>query len=272
MDKNAKSWNLSAALGYLGLAAGALWWTVGTAAADSPVVAEYRAEAYLTAATPGEDPILTENPLAAREPSLLRSITRQTYAISSGLEYRFRETLWGDRPFDAVSVVTVAPLFDPEPFTTTHLYQGVSRDDAYGIGYRYQPEKAEDVWRTGLAQIWNLPAWQAQILLGYEFEQGLSSEFSDGLKGHSLNLRGRVPLGWGFEANLEAGVSRQLYPEYGGAWELESDRRSFRAGVSRSFSEQLKADFLFMYADEAFEQSPLSYRSLSWGLNLRYDY
>ncbi|MDH3279648.1 MAG: hypothetical protein OEQ18_00785 [Gammaproteobacteria bacterium] len=271
MDRIAKSRKPPAfVVGHLGLAAGVLWWAIGTAFADAPTIAEYRAAPH--PAPPLESQTPPPIPIALGESSLLRSITRQTYAISSGLEYRFRETLWGDRRFDTFTVLTVAPLLDPEPLTTTHLYQGVTRDDVSGVGYRYQPEKAADVWRTGLAQIWNLPAWQAQILLGYEFEQGPSSEFSDGLKGHSLNLRGNMPLWWGFEANLEAGVSRQIYPEYGGAWELASDRRSIRAGVSRSFTEQLKADFLFMYADEAFEESPLSYRSHTWGLNLRYDY
>ncbi|MDH3637453.1 MAG: hypothetical protein OES09_03195 [Gammaproteobacteria bacterium] len=248
-----------------------LWLVVGAAVADTPMLAEYRATPRPTVASIEPKPP-TQIPIAVGESSWLNSIARQTYSISSGLEYRFRETLWGDRRFDTFSALTVAPLLDPAPRTTTHFYQGFTRDDVSGLGYRYNPDKAADVWRTGLAQIWNLPAWQAQILLGYEFEQGPSSEFSDGLKGHSLNLRGRIPLWWGFEANLEAGVSRQNYPEYGGAWDLESDRRSIRAGVTHTFTEQLKADFLFMYADEAFDVSPLSYRSHTWGLNLRYDY
>ncbi len=269
MDKIATSGHWTACGRRRAVAAALLYCTSAGAVAGPSDPKEYSAEPPAPSRFSAPDSPMT---VAAGQPSLLRAITRQTYAISSGLEYRFRETLWGDRRFDTFSALTVAPLLDPQPRTTMHLYQGFTRDDVSEMGYRYQPPKAADVWRTGLAQIWNLPAWQAEIVLGYEFEQGPSSEFSDGLQGHTLNLRGRIPLRWGFEASLEAGVSRFNYPEYVGSWDLESDRRSIRAGVTRSFTEQLQADFLFMYADEAFDASPLSYRSHTWGLNLRYDY
>lgn len=249
----------------------------GAVYAGSPIrIAEYRADHTPLTHRPAEaiNPDLelsSDISPTARDSSLLRSIAVGTYVISSGLDYRFREAL-SDRGFDELDGLTVASKPTSTPSRTMHLYHGFTRDGVSELGYRYNPSQALDVWRSGLAQVWNLAPWQAQIVLGYEFERGKSSDHYDGLRGHSLNVQGRFPLWWGFEANLEAGFSRQSYAEFGGQMDLASDRRSLSAGIGRSFTERLQANLQFMYADEDFEESPMSYSRQTWGLNLRYDY
>jgi hypothetical protein len=125
---------------------------------------------------------------------------------------------------------------------------------------------------TGLAQTWYLGTRDAELQLGYEFEQGTSEELYERMQGHRINVSGSFPLAWGFNADLAAGYSRYSYPESSGALELQSDRLSVNAGISRMFSTRLSGSLRFNYADEEFDDSPLSYRRHTWGLNFRYRY
>ncbi len=201
-----------------------------------------------------------------------RAISGGARSVSAVFDYKYRQTLWGDLPYRYTQSFRFGPSFSAVPGSVTRLYYGVTQDyiadevGAYGL--------AGDVERlsTGLAQTWYLGEGDAEFRLGYEFEQGTSEELYERMQGHRINVSGSFPLAWGFNADLTAGYSRYSYPEPNGSLELQSDRLSVNAGISRMISTRLSGSLRFNYADEEFDDSPLSYRRHTWGLNFKYRY
>jgi hypothetical protein len=258
---------------------------------DQIMVAEFRADRDLVPKRPPLSPLWTSDLYTVEgiqisqtvgDPLLLtnrelggtwqRAIVPGYQALSAVFDYKYQQSLWGDRPYRHTQSFKFGPSFSVAPGFSTRLYYGVKQDyitqdvGLYGL--------AGDVERlsTGLAQTWYLSARDAALQLGYEFEQGTSEEAYERMQGHRINVSGSFPLAWGFNAALAAGYSWYSYPESGGSLEQQSDRLSVNAGISRMFSTRLSGSLQFNYADEEFDDSPLSYRRHTWGLNFRYRY
>ncbi len=262
---------------------------LGSAVADDRItVAEFRADRDLEPKRAPLSPLWTtdlytveETQLSqtASDPLLLtnrelggtwqRAILPGSRALSAVFDYKYQQTLWGDRPYRHTQSFRFGPSFSAATGSVTRLYYGVTQD------YIAQDTRLTgDVerMRTGLAQTWYLGARDAELQLGYEFEQGPREQLYERMQGHRINVSGSFPLAWGFNADLAAGYSRYTYPESNGSLELQSDRLNVNAGISRMFSTRLSGSLQFNYADEEFDDSPLSYRRHTWGLNLRYRY
>ncbi len=264
----------------------------GSAVAEDQItVAEFRADRDLVPKRPPLSPVWTTNLYSVEEtqisptagdPLLLtnrelggtwqRAILPGSSVLSAVFDYKYRQTLWGDRPYRRIQSFRFGPSFSAAPGSVTRLYYGMTQDYiAQDIGL-YGVAGDVDRLRAGLAQTWYLGAQDAELQLGYEFEQGTSEELYERMQGHRINISGSFPLAWGFNADLGAGYSRHSYPEPNGVLELQSDRLSVNAGISRIFSTRLSGSLQFKYADEEYDDAPLSYRRHTWGLNFRYRY
>ncbi len=190
--------------------------------------------------------------------------------LSAIVDYRYQQ--WGLSPNTHSQSFVIGPQISLTAASTTRIYYGVSRDSMLGDDWRLSLGTNSELSRTGLAQTWYITEREAEVQLGYEFEQGSSEEIYDYVEGHRVNVRGRFPLGEGVDASVAARYSRLSYPEYNGLQDLQSDRLSFRAGINRSFSKRLTGSLHFTYANEDFEDTPVSYLRHAWGLNLKYEY
>lgn len=194
-------------------------------------------------------------------------------AFTGILDFRQRQTFWADRPYAQSHSVAFGPSVSLRAGSETRFYYGYEREslanDIYGL-----PDPGDnETTRTGLAQIWHLGRRNAEIRLGYEFARADREPLFEDRRGHSVNVSSRFPLFWGLRASVAADYSRLMYPEYGGGFDLQSDRTHLRAAISRSFGGRFYGGMHISYLDEEFdEESPLSYRRHAWGLNLRYDY
>lgn len=271
---------------------GMLWCFLGSAVADDQItVAEFRADRDLMPKSPPLSSVWTTDLYTIEETQLFettgdpllminrelggtwqRAILPGSQSLSAVFDYKYQQTLWADRPYRYTQSFRFGPRFSAAPGSVTRLYYGVTQDYvAEDIGV-YGVTGDVDRLRTGLAQTWYLGARDAELQLGYEFERGTSEELYERMQGHRINVSGSFPLGWGFNADLTAGYSRHTYPEPSGTLDLQSDRLSVNASISRMFSRRLSGSLRFNYADEEFDDAPLSYRRHTWGLNLRYRY
>ena len=242
----------------------------------APLSPRWTAELYSSEETrlsrPAEDLLfLTNQELGG---TLQRPVLLGTWArFIAVLDYKYQHNLWGDQIYRRSQSFKLGPSFFLTTNSVTSLYYGVVQDSFSRDVLSHRLNSEAERLNTGLAQTWYFADRDAEVRLGYEFEQGTSEEFYERMYGHHFNLSGRFPLLWGFNADLAAGYSRQIYPEYyNGSFALQSDRLSFNAGISRTFSRRLSGKLLFIYADNEFEDTPLSYRQHVWGLNLRYEY
>ncbi len=265
----------------------------GRAVADDRImVAEFRADRDLVPKRPPLSPVWTSDlytfeetqiSQAASDPLLLttrelggtwqRAILPGAPSLYAVFDYKYQQSLWGDRPYRRTQSVRFGPSFSVAPGFVTRLYYGVTQDavtqDVGLYGFAGNAERL----RTGLAQTWYLGARDAALQLGYEFEQGSSEEIDERMQGHRINVSGTFPLVWGFNADLAADYSRYSYPESNSALALQSDRLSVNAGITRMFSTRLSGSLNFNYADEDFDDEyPLAYRRHTWGLNFKYRY
>lgn len=221
---------------------------------------------------PVEDPLFLRN--RKLRSTLRRPVLLGTWArFLAILDYKYQYNLWGDQIYRQSQSFRFGPSFSLTSNSVTSVYYGITQDsfsrNALSPGLDYDAGRLS----TGLAQTWYFADRNGELRLGYEFEQGTSEEFYEHMYGHHLNLSGRFPLLWGFSADLTAGYSRQIYPEYyNGSFTLQNDRLSFNAGISRTFGRRLSGELLFIYADNELEDGPPSYRRQAWGLNFRYKY
>lgn len=125
---------------------------------------------------------------------------------------------------------------------------------------------------AGLSQTWRIDDRGRRFTIGYEFARDGKDDLSFIRQGHSINFSGRIPLRWGMDARLEADYGFSNYPEYQGAFDQVSSRRGYAAGLVGTYGLRLRGSLHYTYADEAFDDSVLSRRYKSWGLNLRYTY
>ncbi len=193
-------------------------------------------------------------------------------ALLAELDFKFRQTLSGQQWYRQSHGFRVGPRLSLWPGSVLRLYYGISQEtalpDAELIGDVVYTERSS----TGVAQTWYIGSWDSEFELGYEYEQGLGEALYEGSEGHRINLSGRFPLLWGFNADVEAGFGRYTYPEYNGSLDLQSDRLSVIAAISRPFGRRLSGSLRYLYADEEFADAPFGYRRHAWGLNLRYRY
>ena len=126
--------------------------------------------------------------------------------------------------------------------------------------------------RAGLKQTWYMARRRAHITLDYGLEQGDTENLYQDRRSHSIVLSSKFPLFWGLSARINADYAHNTYQDYLGAADVSSDTQLFQASINRSFSERLYGEFQFSYLNEDFDDSELSYRRYSWGMNLRYKY
>ena len=168
--------------------------------------------------------------------------------------------------------VITEPLFSFSPNSIAQLFYSLGQDQALddsGVG-RWGGDSFFQ--STGLSQTWYFARRQAEITLGYGFEQSETADLYDDLSAHSVIFNGRFPLFWGLGARLQANYALNSYDDYRGVSGVDSNKKLFQAAINRSFSPHLFGEFQFSYLDEDFDETELSYRRTIWGLNLRYKY
>jgi len=255
------------------------------ASAGDLILAEYRGDQALTETAAWEASVNTNERAALAEgrwgqpaslriqeisSSLQHDVPVGGFRLSGALDITHRQSYWVGEPYSRSYSVRFGPKFALSPASVFHLYYGFDQDatQRHSLGRGTDTDST----RTGLAHTWYLFGKNAEIRLGYEFEQGSQEDRYDDMQGHSINVSGRFNLFWGMNARLEADYSRVSYPEFAGQFGLESDRREFRAILSRSFGERLYGDLHYSYSDEDFDQSAPFQRRRTWGLNFRYEY
>lgn len=270
--------------------AGTLSADPGTAGADQAnwMLAEYRADRgleKLDAAAPawqsdvatsvtsmkaGED---IRAPLDLQSSELAGSLERRMYlgplVLSGALDVQHRQTQWVGQPYSQQQSIQFGPKVFFGPGSVTHLYYGIGQEDL--LDHQYARIGDADSTRTGLTHTWSWGS-DRHIRIGYEFEQGSREDLYQDMQGHSVSVSGWFPVGWGLRAQLLADYSRNSYPEYAGSFGLASDRREFKATLSRSFGERLSGDLHYSYYDEDFGDSAFTQRRRAFGVHLRYRY
>ncbi len=271
---------------------GALLSLLGTAVAGERItVAEFRADRDLAPRRAPLSPVWTTDAYtveetqishSATDPLLLtnrelggtvqRAIVTGYPTLSAVFDYRYQQAHWGDKPYRFSQSFRFGPSYSASTGTVTRLYYGVAQDYvARDIGLSGASGDVERL-STGLAQTWYLGERDTELHLGYEYEQGTSEDSYERMQGHRINVGGSFPLAWGFNADVAAGYSRYSYPEPNGSLELQSDRLSLKAGISRTFTTRLSGSLRYNYADEEFDDAPFSNRRHTWGLNFRFRY
>lgn len=194
------------------------------------------------------------------------------YRLSSILDIYQHHGFSGAETYDVGTGFTAGPGLSLTPNSITRLFVSLSqeqvRDDIDAA--RWGGDSATQ--RTGLRQTWFLARRRAQITLDYGFERGDTEDIYDDRRSHSIVLSSRFPLFWGLSARINADYAHNSYLEYLGINDVNSDKQLFQASINRSFTERLYGEFQFSYLNEKFDDSELSYRRYSWGLNLRYQY
>lgn len=268
---------------FLGIAA------AGGAQADGLMVAEFRADQGLEAASDAEP-----GRAAARQPdrrferdlyypdnlyteevrgSETQSWSLGDYTLSGVMDWGHRASYWAGRRYSDEQFVSLGSKFSFGENDETYLYYGLDRD-RLAPASRYLGGFGDgETARTGLSQTLSFADQQAQVGVGYEYATGNRERLYEDLEGHEVNVSGRLQLGWGFNAHLEAGYGLYSYSEYEGVrGDLNSARTNMRAGISRSFTPSLSWGLHYSYMDEEFDVSELSQSRRSWGLNLEYRY
>ncbi len=229
----------------------------------------YAAEDTYVSASPREPLFSTLHEISS---VWLQPLSLGSREFMAELDFKFRQTLRGDQSYSRAQSVRVGPRFSLSPGAVLRFYYGISQEFASTDTGFLDRDVDSERSSTGIAQTWYIGSWDTELELGYEYEQGLGEASYEGVQGHRINLSGRFPLPWGFNADVEAGISRHVYPDYRGVLDLQSDRLSFIAGISRPFGQRLSGSLRYLYADEEFGDTPVEYRRHAWGLNLRYRY
>ncbi len=199
--------------------------------------------------------------------SLKREIPLGPVTLRGVVDVRHLQAQWTGELYSRQRTIEMGPQFVFGPGNVTHLYLGLDRDE--WLGHQFGRSGEADTARTGLSHTWY---WgdRAHVRVGYEYAQGSNEELYQDMQRHSVSVSGQFPVGWGLHANLLADYGRFTYPEYNGAFGLASDRRAFRASLSRAFTERLSGDLVYSYFDEYFGTE--YQKSSAFGLQLRYKY
>lgn len=250
------------------------------AVAGDLVVAEFRADQGLSLGTPapaaGRDDIQAyPSDLYAEEIGGTResdwSIGK--YTFSGVIDWGQRANYWAGEHYSDEQYFSLGSKVQVGDNSETYLYYGYGRERPGTASDLYRGFGDAETTRTGLSQTLYFADQQASIGVGYAFAKGSREDLYDGREGHEVNVSGEVDIGWGFNAQLEAGYGQYSYDAYDGvSGSLSSARTNMRAGISRSFSSSLSWGLHYSYVDEEFELSKLSESRETWGLNLEYRY
>ena len=258
-------------------------WFVSGALADEPLqIAEYRADVddlvwrigtETDAPKVGDGVVEPWGLSQQRVSGSLRAVDQAgPYPLSGILDIYQRYRFSGAEAYSTETGFSAGPSLSLSPDSVTQLFVSLSqeqvRDDidtARWGGDSYTQ-------RTGLRQTWYLARHRARITLDYGFEQSDVDDLYDDRRSHGLVLSSRFPLFWGLSARIHADYAHNSYLDYLGFNDVSSDKQLFQASINRSFTERLYGEFRFSYLNEEFDDSELSYRRYSWGLNLQYRY
>lgn len=251
----------------------------GGAQADGLMVAEFRADQGVQQpASPGSGfdqalrypaNLYSEEIDGSRE----HSWSLGGYTLSGVMNWGYRANYVAGSRYGAEQYLSLGPRFSFGENDQTFLYYGLDRDRLDPAARYYDGFGEGEITRTGVLQTLYFSDHQAEVGVGYEYATGEREDLYDGLEGHEVNVSGRVRVGWGFNAHLEAGYGLYSYSEYEGVrGDLNSARTNMRAGISRSFTPSLTWGLHYSYVDEEFDVSDLSQSRRTWGLNLEYRY
>lgn len=251
-----------------------------SARAGELVVAEFRADQGLSMGEPAgpvgsADSLIHPSGLYAEEigDSRERSWSIGKYTFSGVMDWGQRASYLAGEHYSDEQFVSLGSKVLVGDNSETYIYHGYGRDRPAAASDLYRGFGEAEVTRTGLSQTLHFADQQASVGVGYEYATGSREELYDGREGHEVNVSGEVQIGWGFNAQLEAGYGLYSYNDYDGViGTLSSARTNMRAGISRSFSSSLRWGMHYSYVDEEFELSDLSERRETWGLNLEYQY
>jgi len=204
---------------------------------------------------------------------VMRRFGPEQWSLAGVLAYRFRHaTLHGDT-YNRRHEFQVGPTWSVTPSLSADVYYRYSQDQYDDELLRAGGWLGDGVSSSlGVAQTWHFAERRGMVRLGYELESGQSDDARLRRESQRLNLSSRIPLFWGLRADLEADLSRNVYPDYAGVGAASGIRREFRAGLSSSFSDSFEAAIQYRFADEDADVDTLSRRYESWGMNLRYTY
>lgn len=256
--------------------------TAATAAhADGLMVAEFRADQrYLagsspSASTSSDNDLYYPRNLYAEEigGSEGRSWSFGEYTFSGIVNWEHRANYLAGERFSDEQFFSLGSKFAVGDSHETYLYHGIGRDRMAPEAEMYGATGDAEMTRTGVSQNLYFAEQDARVGVGYEYTTGDREAAYQGLEGHEVNVSGEVDIGWGFDASLQAGYGLYSYTEYEGVQgDLNSARTNMSAGISRSFSPDLRWGLHYSYIDEDFAASELSQSHRTWGLNLEYRY
>lgn len=202
-----------------------------------------------------------------------RSWSMGDYKLSGVMDWGYRSNYLAGEHYGDESFVSLGSRFSFGENDETYLYYGLDRDQLGEASHYSGGFGDSETRRTGLSETLYFGEQRAQVGVGYEYASGDRDLLYQGLEGHEVNVSGRVRIGWGFNAHLEAGYGLYSYSEYDGVrGDLNSARTNMRAGISRSFTPSLSWGLHYTYTDEEFDVSELSQSSRTWGLSLEYRY
>lgn len=244
-------------------------------------VAEFRADQGLSLGEPAaaagrDDNLAYPGDLYAEEvggsEELSWSIGK--YTFSGVMDWGQRASYWAGEHYSDEQYFSLGSKVLVGDSHETYLYYGYGRDRPGAASDLYRGFGEAATTRTGLTQTLHFADQQASVGVGYEYAAGDREHLYEGREGHEVNVSGQIDIGWGFNAQLEAGYGLYSYTEYDGVdgSNLTSARTNMRAGISRSFASSLNWGMHYTYVDEEFKVSNVSESRETWGLNLEYRY
>lgn len=254
--------------------------SAATAHAGELMVAEFRADQGMsmgesTGPVGAGDSLAHPSDLYAEEigGSQEHSWSIGKYTFSGVMDWGQRANYWAGERYSDEQFFSLGSKLRVGDNSETYLYHGYGRDRPAAAADLYRGFGAAEMTRTGLSQTLHFADQQASVGVGYEYATGNREKMYDDREGHEVNVSGELNIGWGFNAQLEAGYGLYSYSAYDGVTgALSSARTNMRAGISRSFSPSLRWGMHYSYVDEEFELSNLSESRETWGLNLEYQY
>lgn len=257
--------------------------TVAAAAhADGLMVAEFSADQrYLAGSSPSassssDDGLHSPRNLYAEEigGSEGPSWSFGDYTFSGVVNWAHRANYLAGERYSDEQFFSLGSKFAIGDSHETYLYHGYGQDRLAPEAEMYGAAGDAEMTRTGVSQNLYFADPEARVGVGYAYATGDREAAYQGLEGHEVKVSGEVAIGWGFDARLQAGYGLYSYAEYEGMeGDLKSARTNMSAGISRSFSPDLRWGLHYSYIDEEFAtSSELSQSHRTWGLNLEYRY
>jgi len=195
------------------------------------------------------------------------------YSLSGIVGWRRHAINWAGQPHGDEHFLALGSKLAIGDSSETHLYHGYAADRSSLLPGLPGVTGSAGATRSGISQHLYFADQSARLGLGYEYARGDRQAVYDGLQGHEISLSGELRIGWGFDARLRAGYGLYSYTAYRGIrGSLTSARSNLSAGISQSFSPDLRWGLQYSYMDEEFSAAKLSQSNGTWGLNLEYRY